>query len=129
MSYLRFRSTERRSFYVRVADRPPCSVQLIMPIDRVGIGPARPCMLMCERTSVSPLPVSASSAHRDRHIYEAQFALGVRPTLHREVNMPVSVHVCDKCALQLRANAFERTSARHVTLFDPLSLSLYLDFL
>lgn len=27
------------------------------------------------------------------------------------------VHVCDKCALQLRTNASERTSARHMTLF------------
>lgn len=46
---------------LRPSCRPPyCSVQLIMPIDRVGIGPARPCMLMCERTSVSPLRVSAS---------------------------------------------------------------------
>lgn len=27
------------------------------------------------------------------------------------------VHVCDKCALQLHANASERTSVRHMTLF------------
>lgn len=66
---------------------------------------------------------------RQTYIRDAQFALGVCPTFHWEVNTPVSVHVCDKCALQLRANAFERTSARHVTLFNPLSLSFYLDFL
>jgi len=44
-----------------------CSMQLIMPIDRVGIGPARPCMLMCERTSVSPPCVSASYTQTQTH--------------------------------------------------------------
>lgn len=49
VGYPHFRSNKRRSFYYVEAD-PVVStlcvtvVQLIMPIDRVGIGPAPPCM-------------------------------------------------------------------------------------
>lgn len=59
-----------------------------MPIDRVGIGPVRPCMLMCERTSVSPLRVSAWNAHRE-HI-RVICTWYIRLLLQPEV----SVHTC-----------------------------------
>lgn len=100
-----------------------------MPIDRVGIGPARPCMLMCERTSVSPLPVSASSVQRD--IY-AQSALGCLSDAS-----PRSEHACERVhtrVWQVRAPVtceciWKNFCQTYDSLFNPLSLSFYFDFL
>ena len=78
-----------------------------MPIDRVGIGPARPCMLMCERTSVSPPRVSASIAHKrsyecTRAQYVCTHNLYPMSTLRREIR------------------ACERTRARQVSRYSYL---------
>lgn len=105
------RSTERK-WVIRVFARtstgpelpipsPYCSVQLIMPIDRVGIGPARPCMLMCERTSVSPPRVLASSTQTQPRNTRARYVctcyLQPRFAPRREIYACENVHVRDKC--------------------------------
>jgi len=88
-----------------------------MPIDRVGIGPARPCMLMCERTSVSPPRVSASIAHKRSYECTRVPNTYVRTIYTRclrsvEKYARASEHVHDKYRYSyLRAIALERNSA------------------
>lgn len=123
MGYPRFRSNERLSFRVRADPPPPAarsaSVQLIMPIDRVGIGPARPCMLMCERTSVSPLRVSVSSIYTAARVFThtraRAYHLHSVSSIHFTRRTRVRVHMCVTRARCTYARMISKEAQRYLS--------------
>lgn len=80
-----------------------------MPIDRVGIGPARPCMLMCERTSVSPLSVSVSDVHTYAHTYVRKIRTCLRSLYRRSTRVWSYT-----CVTSARSCSYVRTHSKEI---------------